>query len=81
MDRECKCSLPSKVNKKCTHKDKFRRKCSIYEVKRSLRDAIYIGKTQQKLTKRMDGHFSDVQCLRKNGLKSDSLAAHYGQHL
>ena len=28
----------------------------------------------------MDGHLYDVQCLLKNGLKSDSFAAHYGQH-
>ena len=29
----------------------------------------------------MDGYFSDFQRLLKNGLTSDSFAAHYGQHL
>ena len=28
----------------------------------------------------MDGHFSDILCLRKNGQKSDSFAAHFEQH-
>ena len=28
----------------------------------------------------MDGHFSDLQCLLKNGQKSDSFAAHFVQN-
>ena len=28
----------------------------------------------------MDGHFSDLLCLLKNGQKSDSFAAHFVQH-
>ena len=43
-------------------------------------DAIYIGNTQQTLKKRMDGHFSDLLRLLKNGQKSDSFAAHFEQH-
>ena len=43
-------------------------------------DAIYIGKTQQTFKKRMDGHFSDLLRLLKNGQKSDSFAAHFEQH-
>ena len=43
-------------------------------------DAIYIGRTQQTLKKRMDGHFSDLQRLLKNGQNSDSFAAHFVQH-
>ena len=42
-------------------------------------DAIYTGNTQQTLKKRMDGHFSDVQKLRKPGQKLDSFVAHYKQ--
>ena len=42
-------------------------------------DAIYIGNTQQTL-KKMDGHFSDLQRLLKNGKKSDSFAAYFVQH-
>ena len=42
-------------------------------------DAIYIGNTQQTFKKRMDGHFSDLQRLLKNGQKSDSFAAHFVQ--
>ena len=38
-------------------------------------DTIYIGNTQQTFKKRMDGHFSDLQRLLKNGQKSDSFAA------
>ena len=45
-----------------------------------MRDAIYIGNTQQTFKKRMDGHFSDLQRLLKNGQKSDSFAAHSVQH-
>ena len=41
---------------------------------------MYIGNTQQTFKKRMDGHFSDVQRLIKNGQKSDSFAAHFKQH-
>ena len=77
MDRECNCSLPSKVNGKCVYEGKFRSKRIIYEVKCSKCDAIYIGNTQQNFKKRMDGHFSD---LHKNGQKSDSFAAHFVQH-
>ena len=43
-------------------------------------DAIYIGNTQQTSKKRMDGHFSDLLRLLKNGQKSDSCAAHFEQH-
>ena len=45
-----------------------------------MRDAIYIGNTQQTFKKRMNGHFSDLQHLLKNGQKSDSFAAHFVQH-
>ena len=31
MDRECKCSLPSKFNGKCVYEGKFRSKCLIYK--------------------------------------------------
>ena len=40
-------------------------------------DAIYIGNTQKIFKKRMDGNFSDQQCLLKNGQRSDSFAAHF----
>ena len=43
-------------------------------------DGIYIGNTQQTFKKRMDGHFSDLLRLFKNGQKSDSFAAHFAQH-
>ena len=43
-------------------------------------DAIYVGNTQQTLKKTMDGHFSDLLRLLKNGQKSDSFAAHFEQH-
>ena len=43
-------------------------------------DAIYIGNTHQNFNKIMDGHFSDLQRLHKNGQKSDSVAAHFLQH-
>ena len=43
-------------------------------------DAIYIGNTQQTFKKRMDGHFSDLLRLLKNGQKSDSFASHFEKH-
>ena len=43
-------------------------------------DAIYIGNTQQTFKKRMDGQFSDLLRLLKNGQKSDSFAVHFKQH-
>ena len=43
-------------------------------------DAIYIGNTQQTFKKRMDGDFSNLLRLLKNGKKSDSFAAHFEQH-
>ena len=43
-------------------------------------DAIYIGNTQQTFKKRMDGHFSDLLRLLKNGQKSDSFAVYSKQH-
>ena len=80
MDRECNCSLPSKVNGKFVYEGKCWSRCIIYEVKCCMRDAIYIGNTQQTFKKRMDGHFSDLQRLLKNGQNSDSFAAHFLQH-
>ena len=71
MDRECNCSLPSKFNGKCVYKGKCQSICIIYEVKCSMCDAIYIGNTQHTFKKRMDDHFSNLQCLLKNGQKSD----------
>ena len=49
----------------------------IYEVQCSTCDAIYIGNTQKNFKKIMDGHFSDLQRLLKNGQKLDSFAAHF----
>ena len=43
-------------------------------------DAIYIGITQQTFNKRMEGNFSDLQRLFKNGQKLDSFSAHFVQH-
>ena len=53
----------------------------IYEVKWYTFDAIYIGNTQQIFKKIMDGHFSDLLRLLKNGQKSNSFTAHFEQHL
>ena len=58
MDRECNCSIPSKVNGKCVYEGKCRSKCIIYEVKCSTCNAIYIGNAHQTCKKLMDGHFS-----------------------
>ena len=69
MDRECNCYLPSKVNGKCVYEGKCRHQCIIYEVKCSMCNTIYIGKTQQTFKKRMDGHFSNLLHLLKNGQK------------
>ena len=77
MDRECNCSLSSKVNGKCVYKDKCRSRCIIYEVKLCMCDDVYIGNTQQTFKKRMDGHFSDLQRLLKNGQKSYSFTDHF----
>ena len=52
----------------------------IYEVKCAMCEAIYIGNTQNISKKRMEGHFSDLLRLLKNGQKSDSFAAHFEQH-
>ena len=46
MDGENICSLPYKVNVRCVYQGKCRSKCIIYEVKCSICDAIYIGKTK-----------------------------------
>ena len=80
MDRECNCSLPSKFSGKCVYEGKCRNKCLIYKVKCSMCDAIYKGNTQQTFKKRMDGRFSDLLRLLKNGQKPDPLAAHFEQH-
>ena len=65
MERECNCSIPSKVNGKCVYEGKCRSRCIIYEVKCCMCDAIYIGNTQQTFKKRMDGHFYDLKILLK----------------
>ena len=80
MDRECNCSLPSKVNVKCVYEGKCRSRCIIYEVKFCMCDDIYIGNTQQTFKKIMDGHSSDLQRLLENGKQSDSFAAHFVQN-
>ena len=43
-------------------------------------DTNYIGNTQKNFKKIMDGHFSDLQRLLKNGQKSDSFATHFIKH-
>ena len=80
MDRECNCSLPSKVSLKCVYEGKFRSKYIIYEVECSTGGAIFIGNTQKTFKKMMDGHLSDLQRLLKNGQKSDSFSSHFAQH-
>ena len=81
MDREYNCSLTSKVNWKCVYEVKHRYKCIIYQLEWSLRDAVFIGNTQQTFKKKMNGHFSDLLRLLKNRQKSDLFAAHFEQHL
>ena len=80
MDRKCNCSIPYKVNEKCAYEGKCRSRCITYELTCSMCDAIYIVNTHQTFKKIMDGHFSDLQHLLKNGQKSDSFAAHFVQH-
>ena len=80
MDRKCNCSLPSKVNGKCVYEGKWRSGCIIYKVKCSIREAIYIGNTQQTFKKIMNGHFSDLQYILNNGQKPDSFATHFEHH-
>ena len=67
IDRECQGSFPSKVNGKYAYEGKPGRKYLTYKVERSLCDTIYKGITQPKFKKIMDGHFSDVQRILKNG--------------
>ena len=43
-------------------------------------EAIYIGNTQKTSKKIMDGHFSDILRLLKNGQKYDWFAAHFKQN-
>ena len=80
LDRECNCSLPSKVNGKCVYESKCRSKCIIYQVESPLCDAIYIGNTQKTFKKIMVGHLSDLLRLFKNRKKSDSFSAHSEKH-
>ena len=47
MDRKYNSSFPSKVNGKFVYKGKCQYRCTIYEVKCSMCDAIYIDNTQQ----------------------------------
>ena len=42
-------------------------------------EAFYISNTHHIFKKRMNGHFSDLLHLIKNGKKSDSFAAHFEQ--
>ena len=72
MDRKCNYSLPSKFSTKYVYEGKCQSRCIIYEVKSSMCNAIYIGKIQLTLKKRMDGHFSDLQRL----VKTDKNQAH-----
>ena len=74
INRECNCSIPYKVNGKCFYKGKFWSKCLIHKIKCSMCDDIYIGKTQQTHTKRMDDHFSNILCLLKNGQKMSLIS-------
>ena len=48
-----------------------RGKYSNYEVKLSMYGAIYVGNTQKKFYKIMDGPFSDAQHFFKNGHKPE----------
>ena len=43
-------------------------------------DGIYIDNTQQTFKKIIDGQYSDLVRLLKNGQKSDSFADHFEQH-
>ena len=45
-----------------------------------MRDAIYLGNTQQTFKKIMDGHLSDIIRLLKNVQKPDSFASHFEHH-
>ena len=46
----------------------------------SIFEAVYIGNNQHIFKKILDGHFSNLLRLLKNGQKSDSFASHFKQH-
>ena len=62
-------TIQSKVNGKCGYEGKCQNKILIYEVQCLMCDAIYMGNTQHKIKKRMDGHFYDILRLLKKGQK------------
>ena len=72
-DIECNCSLSSKVNRICVYEGKWRSEYTIYEVKWSICDDIYISNTQQTFKTRMDVHLSDLLRLFKNGKNQTHL--------
>ena len=81
MDRECNCSLPTKVDGKCVNEGKFQEKMfNLYEIKCSMCEAIYIGNTQQKFKKILDVNLFYLLCLLKSVIKPDSFADHSKQH-
>ena len=80
MDRECNWSLPSYVNGKCVHEGKLQKNVLVYEVRCSMRETLYIGKTQHTFKKIIEGHFSKMLSLPKNRQKWDSFADHFEQH-
>ena len=76
IDRECNCYLPYMVNSECVYEGKPPKNCLIYKVQCYMYEATYIGNTKPTFKKIMDGHFSDLLRLLKNGQKSDSFAAY-----
>ena len=52
-------------------------KSLIHRVKSKMCNAIYIVNNKQKFREIMGVHFSNFQCILKNGQKLDSFAAHY----
>ena len=80
MDKECNCSIPSKINGKCVYEGKYRSTCIIYKVNCSICDTIYIGNKQHTFKKIIGDNFSDLLRLLKNRQKFDSFAAHSEYH-
>ena len=79
--RKCNCNKRSKIDGNCTFAGKCKTTCCIYNINCLVCGKDYVGQTQNAAKTRTGQHCGDVIKLFGKGIKTDTFASHFAQHL
>ena len=79
--RQCNCNKRSKIDGNCTFAGKFKTTSCVYNIRCLVCGKDYVGQTQNAAKTRTGHHCGGLIKLLGKGIKSDTFASHFAQHL